>query len=77
MKLVLYKFKHNDCLKKEILYKDIPTLGIAFTCIDNYCHDNNKYIPGISSIIKTLDKITVKTKNIDENDDINIIFDIM
>lgn len=47
MKLIIHKSK----LSKEFgiivqtegpLFKDIPTLGIAFTCIDNWCSDNGR-----------------------------------
>jgi hypothetical protein len=51
MKLIINKFKKlkrnnvtyvNYTVEQETLFKDIPTLGIAFTCIDNWCSDNGR-----------------------------------
>ena len=48
MKLVLLKFKSNNKfsinvnIEEETLFTDIPTLGIAFTCVDNWCSDNGR-----------------------------------
>ena len=80
MKLIIYKFKDNfnKFVKKETLFDDIPTLGIAFTCIDNWCHDNNRIIENFSYINKEMDKISVKTKRTEiAEDDFDIIFDIL
>ena len=69
MKLIINKFKKlkrnnvtyaNYTVEQETLFTDIPTLGIAFTCIDNWCSDNGR------------NNVTMKDIYCDNNDEILI-----
>ena len=61
MKLNILKYKLNDSLalnylcEEETLFTDIPTLGIAFTCIDNWCSDNGRDVVTHNDVEKWCD----------------------
>jgi len=80
MKLILYKFKNIILQEHLVLFNDIPTLGIAFTCIDNWCSDNHRKIVTFDNLqIKYPVEVIWITTNKDENlitDDYDIIFEI-
>jgi hypothetical protein len=89
MKLIINKFKKlkrnnvtyaNYTVEQETLFKDIPTLGIAFTCIDNWCSDNGRKPVTMNDI--TVDNngeditiTTVKDKFLSK-DEYDVVFNI-
>ncbi len=80
MKLKIHKFKNNIKINEQILFTDIPTLGIAFTCVDNYCSDNNLNIITLDNLqIKyPVESIWITTiKNNQVIDDYDILFEII
>ena len=82
MKLVLLKYKRNEKLslnyfvEEETLFTDIPTLGIAFTCVDNWCHDNNRNVVTINDIDFGSEIVINTTRNNIAKDEYDIIFKI-
>ena len=80
MKLICYKYKDGIYLDKKVLFTDIPTLGIAFTCIDNYCSDNGRNPVNFNNleIATPIVSIWVTTiKNNQATDDYDILFEIV
>ena len=80
MKLILHKYKDNIKQSEQVLFNDIPTLGIAFTCIDNWCSDNNRELVTFDNLqIKypvEVIWITTKKENNLVTDDYDILFEI-
>lgn len=80
MKLNIYKYKDGIFIDKKTLFKDIPTFGIAFTCIDNWCSDNNRDAVNFDNlqIATPIESIWVTTnKNIMAKDDFDVLFEIV
>ncbi len=80
MKLIIHTInKDGIFVNKKELFKDIPTLGIAFTCIDNWCSDNNRNIVTFDDLqVKyPVESIWVTTsKNNLCKDDLDILFEL-
>lgn len=87
MKLIINKFKKlkrnnvtyaNYTVEQETLFKDIPTLGIAFTCIDNWCSDNGRKPVTMNDITVDGDDITITTvkDKFLSKDEYDVVFNI-
>ena len=85
MKLIILKSKLAKefgmyvQISEETLFKDIPTLGIAFTCIDNWCSDNGRNNVTIKDIFcDNNDEILIETtRNSIAKDEYNVHFKIL
>lgn len=89
MRLIINKFKKlkrndvtyiNYTVEQETLFKDIPTLGIAFTCIDNWCSDNGRKPVTMNDITvdgygEDITITTVKDKFLSK-DEYDVVFNI-
>lgn len=87
MKLIINKFKKlkrnnvtytNYTVEEEILFKNIPTLGIAFTCIDNWCSDNGRKPVTMNDITVNENDITITTikDKFLSKDEYDVVFNI-
>ena len=84
MQLIILKSKLNKELgmyiqiSEEILFKDIPTLGIAFTCVDNWCSDNGREVVTMKDIECNNNEIFIDTnRNSIAKDDYDVMFKIL
>lgn len=85
MKLIILKSKlvkelgMNIQISEETLFTEIPTLGIAFTCIDNWCSDNGRNNITIKDIYNiNNDEILIgTTRNSIAKDNYNVDFKIL
>ena len=85
MKLIILKSKLTKefgmyvQISEETLFTEIPTLGIAFTCIDNWCSDNGRDNVTIKNIsCNSNDEILIgTTQNSIAKDDYNVHFKIL
>ena len=85
MKLIILKSKlvkelgMNIQISEETLFTEIPTLGIAFTCIDNWCSDNGRNNVTIKDIYNVNnDEILIgNTRNSIAKDNYNVDFKIL
>ena len=86
MKLILLKYKIVDKLaltylvEEDTLFKDIPTLGIAFTCIDNWCSDNGRDLVTMKDLdfdYSHTECVISTTKNDMAKDDYDVIFKLI
>lgn len=87
MKLIINKFKKlkrnnvtyaNYTVEQETLFKDIPTLGIVFTCIDNWCSDNGRKPVTMNDITVDENDITITTvkDKFLSKDEYDVVFNI-
>ena len=80
MKLKIFKYDSelNHYTEEQTLFKDIPTLGIAFTCVDNWCSDNGREIVTMNDIDYVFGNIIIHTiKSSDTKDNYDIVFKII
>lgn len=85
MKLIILKsklvkeFGMYVQISEETLFTEIPTLGIAFTCIDNWCSDNGRNNVTIQDVFNNNDdEILIGTiRNSMAKDDYNVDFKIL